>query len=91
LHILGIHGIKIAKKDVWVLGRGLVMQGCQDNVVFLNILHNNHKVKVFTYQGKEFHKDLQELCEKALIDHCTISQDHHEVDMLVEWIMQTVK
>jgi hypothetical protein len=67
------------------------MQGFQDNVVPPNILHNNHRVKVFTNQGMEFHHDFQELCEKALIDRCTISQDHHEVHMLTKWIMQTMK
>jgi hypothetical protein len=31
------------------------------------------QAKVLIYQGTKFHWEFQELCEKALIDHCTTS------------------
>ncbi len=48
-------------------------------------------VEVFTNQGIEFWKEFQKLCEKTLIHHCTTSQDHHEVDELIEQMVQTMK
>jgi hypothetical protein len=33
-------------------------------------------VEVLTDQGTKFERDFQDLCEKALIDHWTTSQDH---------------
>jgi hypothetical protein len=41
------------------------------------------QVETFINEGTEFHGESQKLCEKALINHCTISQEHHEVDELV--------
>jgi hypothetical protein len=35
--------------------------------------------------------DFQELCEKALIDHQTTSQDHLEADGLTKQMVQMVK
>ncbi len=32
------------KRDLWVLGRKLVMWGCQNIVALRNIMHNNHKL-----------------------------------------------
>jgi hypothetical protein len=43
--------------------------------------------KVFTKQGTKFCGEFQKLCEKALTNHRTTSQDHHEVDKLVEWMV----
>jgi len=42
--------------------------------------------KDFTSQGTKF----QELCEKALIDHCTTSITHPETNGLM-WMVQMVK
>jgi hypothetical protein len=47
--------------------------------------------EVLTYQGIELCGESQELCEKALIDHCTTSRDHPKVNMLVERMVQMVK
>ncbi len=49
------------------------------------------QAKVLTYQNTKFHGEFQELCEKTLIDHCTTSWDHFEVDALVEQMVYTVK
>jgi hypothetical protein len=35
-------------------------------------------------QGMKFHGEFQELCEKTLINHCTISQYHFEANELIE-------
>jgi hypothetical protein len=40
--------------------------------------------KVFTNQGTEFQKDFQDLCEKAMIDHQSTSQDHFEANKLAK-------
>jgi hypothetical protein len=40
--------------------------------------------KVLTNQGMKSCGEFQKLCEKTLINRCTTSQDHHEVDKLVE-------
>ncbi len=40
--------------------------------------------KVLIDQGMEFYGIFQELCEKALIDHYTISQNHLEANELIE-------
>jgi hypothetical protein len=34
----------------------------------------------FIDQGTKFHGEFQELCEKALIDHCLTSQNHLSAD-----------
>jgi hypothetical protein len=47
--------------------------------------------EVLTYQGTKFCGEFQELCVKTLIDHCMISQDHLEVDGLVERMVLTMK
>jgi hypothetical protein len=47
--------------------------------------------KILTNQSTKFHGEFQELCEKTLINHCTISQNHFKVDMLVEWMVQMMK
>jgi hypothetical protein len=36
--------------------------------------------EVFTNQCIEFRGEFQKLCERALIDHCTTSQNHPEAD-----------
>jgi hypothetical protein len=41
-------------------------------------------VEVFIDQTIEFHEDFQKLCEKALIDPWTTSQDHPKANVLVE-------
>jgi hypothetical protein len=33
-------------------------------------------IEVLINQGMDFYEDFQKLCEKALIDHQTTSQDH---------------
>ncbi len=40
--------------------------------------------KVLTNQGTKFCGEFQKLREKTLINCCTNSQDHHEVDKLAE-------
>jgi transposase InsO family protein len=47
--------------------------------------------EVLTDQGREFLGSFEELCTKALIDHCTTSRDHPEADGLAERVVQTVK
>jgi len=37
-------------------------------------------VEIFINQSTKFHGEFYELCEKTLIDHHTISQDHLEVN-----------
>jgi hypothetical protein len=37
-------------------------------------------VEIFINRGTKFHREFYELCEKTLIDHHTISQDHLEVN-----------
>jgi hypothetical protein len=39
----------------------------------------------------EFQGEFQVLCDKALIDHRTTSQDHPKANGLVERVVQTVK
>lgn len=41
-------------------------------------------IEVLIDQGMEFYGKFQELCEKALIDHYTISQNHLEANELIE-------
>jgi hypothetical protein len=40
--------------------------------------------EVLIDQGTKFHGGFQELCEKTLIDHCTTSPNHLEVEGLME-------
>ncbi len=47
--------------------------------------------KILTNQGTKFRGEFQQSCEKALIDHRTISQKYLEVDMLTKWMVQMVK
>uniref|UniRef100_A0A7I3ZXP7 Uncharacterized protein n=2 Tax=Physcomitrium patens TaxID=3218 RepID=A0A7I3ZXP7_PHYPA len=42
-------------------------------------------------QKKDFFESFEALCTKALIDHCTISKNHLEVDGLIEQVVQTIK
>ncbi len=44
-------------------------------------------IKILIDQGMTFSGEFQELCEKTLIDHCIISQDHLEANELVEWMV----
>ncbi len=41
-------------------------------------------VEVLIDQTIEFHEDFQKLCEKALIDHWTTSQDHPKANVLAK-------
>ncbi len=41
-------------------------------------------IEVFIDQTTKFRKDFQKLCEKALIDHWTTSQDHPKAIELAE-------
>ncbi|CAM6073228.1 unnamed protein product [Sphagnum tenellum] len=52
---------------------------------FFDRVFNRYEVQVVTFinEGMKFHGESQKLGEKALINHCTISQDHHEVDELL--------
>ncbi len=47
--------------------------------------------KVLNNEGVEFHGEFQKLCEKTLINHHMTSQDHREINGLVEWMMRTMK
>ncbi len=60
---------------------------------FLNrvLSHFGALAKVLTNQGTKFQGEFQVLCDKALIDHQTMSQDHPEADGLTEHMVQTVK
>jgi hypothetical protein len=53
--------------------------------------HFGAPAEVLTNQGTEFQGEFQVLCDKALIDHRTTSQDHLEADGLAERVVQTVK
>jgi hypothetical protein len=44
-------------------------------------------IKVFIDQGMKFCGEFQKLCESSLINHCTISQYHHEVNELPKWMV----
>jgi transposase InsO family protein len=46
---------------------------------------------VLTDQDMDFQGDFQDLCEKTLIIHWTISRDHPEANGLAEWMVQTMK
>jgi hypothetical protein len=46
---------------------------------------------VLTDQGMEFQGEFQVLCDKALIDHWTMSQDLPKADGLAERVVQMVK
>ncbi len=60
---------------------------------FLDMIFSKSRalVEVFIDQGTYFCGEFQELCEKALINHHMISQDHIKVDGLVEQMVQMVK
>jgi transposase InsO family protein len=53
--------------------------------------HFGAPVEVLIDQGMEFQGEFQVLCDKALIDHQTTSQDHPKAYGLVERMVQTVK
>jgi hypothetical protein len=53
--------------------------------------HFGAPTEVLTDQGTEFQGDFQVLCDKALINHQTTSQDHLEVDGLAVRVVQMVK
>jgi hypothetical protein len=44
--------------------------------------------KVLPNQNTKFHGEFQKLCEKTLINHYMTSQNHLEVDGLIEWMVQ---
>ena len=46
---------------------------------------------MLTDQGREFLGAFEDLCTKALIDHCTTSRNHLEADGLDERVVQTTK
>lgn len=48
-------------------------------------------IEVLTNQEGEFFGSFIELCTKALIDHCTTSKDHPEVNGLAKRVVQTIK
>ncbi len=41
-------------------------------------------VKMFANRHTKFHDEFQELCEKTLINHSMISQDHFDINMLTK-------
>jgi hypothetical protein len=49
--------------------------------------HFGAQAEVLTDQGIEFQGEFQVLCDKALIDHRTKSQDHHEAYGLAEHVV----
>jgi transposase-like protein len=53
--------------------------------------HFGAPAEVLTDQGTEFQGEFQVLCDKALIDHRTMSRDHLKANGLVERVVQTVK
>ncbi len=52
--------------------------------------HFGAPAKVYTDQGIEFQGEFQVLCDKALINHRTTSQDHPKANGLVERVVQMV-
>jgi len=48
-------------------------------------------IEVFINQSIKFYGEFQELCEKTLIDHHTISRDHPKANELVEQMVEMVK
>jgi transposase-like protein len=53
--------------------------------------HFGAPAEVLIDQGTEFQGEFQVLCDKALIDHRTMSWDHPEADGLTECVVQMVK
>jgi transposase-like protein len=53
--------------------------------------HFGAPAEVLTDQGTKFQGEFQVLCDKALIDHRTMSRDHLEVDVLAQRVVQTMK
>jgi len=53
--------------------------------------HFGAPTEVLTDQGTEFQGEFQVLCDKALINHRTMSRDHPKADGLTEHVVQTVK
>jgi transposase-like protein len=53
--------------------------------------HFGAPAEVLTDQGTEFQGEFQVLCDKALIDHRTMSRDHLEADVLAQRVVQTMK
>jgi hypothetical protein len=49
--------------------------------------HFGAPIEVLTNQGTKFQGEFQVLCDKALIDHRTTSQDHPKADGLVEHVV----
>ena len=62
-------------------------------VAFLNrmLARFGVPVEILTDQGREFLGAFEELCIKALIDHCITSWDHLEADGLVVRVVQKTK
>ncbi len=60
---------------------------------FLNrvLSHFGALAKVLTNQSMKFQGEFQVLCDKALIDHQTTSQNHLEADGLTDRVLQTLK
>jgi hypothetical protein len=54
------------------------------------VSHFGAPADVLTDQGTKFQGEFQVLCDKALIDHRTMSRDHPEADGLRERVVQTV-
>jgi hypothetical protein len=53
--------------------------------------HFGAPAEVLTNQGTKFQGEFQVLCDKALINHQTTSQDHPEAHGLTKRVVQTVK
>jgi hemoglobin-like flavoprotein len=45
-------------------------------------------INVFIDQNTKLHTEIQKLCEKALIDHWIVSQDHLKADRLIEQMVK---
>jgi hypothetical protein len=43
--------------------------------------------KILTTEGTKFHGEFQKLCEKTLINHHMISQNHFEIDGSTKWVV----
>lgn len=60
--------------------------------LFLSCLaHFGALLEVLTHQGRKFLRSFEDLCTKALIDHCTTSKNHLEANGLAKRVVQTVK
>ena len=65
------------------VGRNIIFKSCVSTF--------EAPAEILTDQGREFLGAFEELCIKALIDHCTTLRDHLEVNGLAKQVVQATK